>query len=139
MLTEDWIALAVILICLVASFFFSVGFHPVGARWVQEHYTLDSAQETYSYYGPLNLVALNVGYHNEHHDFPNIPWNRLPRLKALAPEFYDTLKSHRSWTRLWLQFLVNPQYNLFSRVERAQEGRAGTKPDVELEPELLKS
>jgi len=111
------------LLYLVASFFFSVGFHPLGARWVQEHYTLDPLQETYSYYGPLNRIALNVGYHNEHHDFANIPWNRLPRLKAMAPEFYDHLKSHRSWTRLWLQFLLDPRYNLFSRVERVRSGQ----------------
>jgi len=108
------------LLYLMASFFFSVGFHPLGARWVQEHFTLDSEQETYSYYGPLNRIALNVGYHNEHHDLPTVPWNRLPRLKAMAPEYYDTLKSHRSWTRLWLQFLLNPQYNLFSRVVRTR-------------------
>ena len=105
---------------LVASFCFSIGFHPLGARWIQEHYTLDPAQETFSYYGPLNIVALNVGYHNEHHDFPGIPWSRLPRLRAMAPEFYDSLKFHRSWTRLWLQFLFDRRYNLFDRVERAR-------------------
>jgi len=110
------------LVYLAASFFFSIGLHPLGARWVQEHYTLNSAQETYSYYGPLNLLALNVGYHNEHHDFPGIAWNRLPKLKAMAPEFYDNLECHRSWTRLWLQFLFDRRYSLFRRVERARKG-----------------
>jgi sphingolipid delta-4 desaturase len=106
---------------LALSFFFSIGLHPLGARWIQEHFTLDSQQETFSYYGPINLVALNVGYHNEHHDLPSIPWNNLPKLRALAPEFYDTLKSHPSWTRLLLQFLFDPQYSVSSRVERFQE------------------
>jgi sphingolipid delta-4 desaturase len=124
------------LVYLLASFFFSVGFHPVGARWVQEHYTLDPVQETFSYYGPLNLLALNVGYHNEHHDFPYIPWNRLPQLKALAPEFYDTLKSHRSWCRLWIEFLLNPQYSLFRRVERVQAGKVALQRTQPPAPEM---
>src|SRR5207302_449642 len=71
---------------LAFSFFFSIGLHPVGARWIQEHYTNDPEQETYSYYGPINRLALNMGYHNEHHDLPSIPWNNLPKLRAMAPE-----------------------------------------------------
>ncbi len=63
---------------LVFSFMFSIGLHPLGARWIQEHYLTAPPQETYSYYGPLNVVALNVGFHNEHHDLPSVPWNRLP-------------------------------------------------------------
>ena len=103
---------------LLCSSLFSIGLHPVGARWVQEHYTLDPVQETFSYYGPINLVALNVGYHNEHHDFPSIAWNNLPRLRAMAPEFYDTLRYHTSWSRLLFEFLFDDRYTLFSRVER---------------------
>jgi len=115
------------------SFFFSVGLHPVGARWVQEHYTLDPDQETFSYYGPINRVALNVGYHNEHHDFPSIAWNNLPKLRALAPEFYDSLRSHSSWTRLLLQFIFDPRYTLFSRVERHLElASAPVNPALEV-------
>lgn len=110
---------------LVFSFFFSIGLHPVGARWIQEHYTRDAEQETFSYYGPINRLALNVGYHNEHHDFPSIPWNNLPKLRALAPEFYDTLRYHTSWSALLYEFLFDPTYTLFSRVERK---RALEKP-----------
>ena len=109
---------------LVFSFFFSIGLHPVGARWIQEHYTIDSDQETFSYYGPVNRVALNVGHHNEHHDFPSIPWNNLPKLRALAPEFYDTLRFHTSWSRLLVQFLFDRRYTLFSRVERPSHSAA---------------
>lgn len=111
------------MIYLWASFFFSIGLHLVGARWIQEHYTTTPEQETASYYGPLNFIALNVGYHNEHHDFPSIPWNNLPKLKALAPEFYDNLQSHTSWTKLLFKFLFDRNYSLFSRVERVEHGK----------------
>jgi len=119
------------------SFWFSIGLHPVGARWVQEHYlTFDSDQETYSYYGVLNLTAFNVGFHNEHHDFPSIPWNKLPRLKKAAPEYYDTLLSHRSWTVLFFRFLFEKEISLFNRIVRKERGRVAltdvSKPDMEL-------
>lgn len=106
---------------LVLSFFFSIGLHPVGARWIQEHYTNDPEQETYSYYGPINLLCLNMGYHNEHHDLPSIPWNNLPKVRSLAPEFYDTLKSHSSWSRLLFQFIFDKRYSLYSRIERMKQ------------------
>jgi sphingolipid delta-4 desaturase len=125
------------LLFMLLSFFFSVGLHPLGARWIQEHYlTLDENQETYSYYGPLNVVAFNVGFHNEHHDFPSVPWNRLPRLKKQAPSFYDTLQSHASWTRLFFRFLFDKNISLFSRTIRQERGKVKltdeSKPDLEL-------
>ena len=68
---------------LFLSSAFAIGLHPVGARWIQEHYlTFPGNQETFSYYGPMNVFALNVGYHNEHHDLMRVPWSRLPALKA---------------------------------------------------------
>lgn len=110
-----WISL----LYLVLSLFFAVGLHPLGARWIQEHYVFENDQETYSYYGPMNRLALNVGHHNEHHDFMAVPWNRLPRVRAIATEYYDTLYYHRSWTKLWLRFLFDPSVTLFDRVVRA--------------------
>ena len=106
-------------------FLFSIGPHPLGARWIQEHYIVEQGQETYSYYGPLNTLALNVGFHNEHHDFPFIAWNRLPQLKAMAPEAYDTLVSHKSWVALWWRFLTDRNITLFSRALR--DGRINGK------------
>ena len=113
-----------------------MGLHPVGARWIQEHYLVFPGQETTSYYGPLNTVALNVGYHNEHHDFPSVPWNRLPEIKRMAPEAYDTLGSYKSWTRLLLRFIFDRQLSLFARQIRSNRGRVAleseVKPDVEM-------
>jgi sphingolipid delta-4 desaturase len=103
---------------LVLSTFFGVGFHVVGARWIQEHYTFVAGQETYSYYGPLNRIAFNIGYHNEHHDLVRIPWVHLPKVKALAPEFYDHLHAHRSWARVLQRFFFDRDLTLYSRITR---------------------
>ncbi len=116
---------------LVASFFFSVGLHPVGGRWIQEHYLVAGPQETYSYYGPLNKIAFNVGYHNEHHDFSYIPWNNLPKVRSIASEFYDTLVYHTSWSALVWQFLTDKELSLFSRTIRDDKGGVRVSRDNE--------
>ncbi len=131
--TMGWSALGY----MGASFMFSVGLHPLGARWIQEHYlVLDKNQETYSYYGGLNGINMNVGYHNEHHDMPSIPWNNLPKLKATAPEFYDNLKYHTSFVKLLFTFLFSQEVGLYSRIVRNERGRVGLDdisiPDVQM-------
>jgi len=118
------------------SLFFSIGLHPLGARWIQRHYlTEDGEQETFSYYGPLNRLAFNVGYHNEHHDFPSVPWNRLPEIRATAPEVYASLSAHQSWARLLWRFLFDRDITLFSRIVRNDRNHVAlddaVKPDVE--------
>ena len=95
-----------------------MGLHPVAGHFIAEHYVFQPGQETYSYYGPLNIFAFNVGYHNEHHDFANIPGSRLPQLRAMAPEFYDSLPSYSSWSGVILDFILNGDLSGFSRVKR---------------------
>jgi sphingolipid delta-4 desaturase len=125
------------LVFMLISFFFSVGLHPLGARWIQEHYlTLDENQETYSYYGPMNALAFNVGFHNEHHDFPSVPWNKLPQLKQKAAPYYDSLQSHQSWTKLFFRFLFDKNISLYSRITRNERGKVAltdeSRPDAEM-------
>jgi len=120
---------------LIASSFFAGSLHPCAGHFIAEHYLWDGlAQETYSYYGPLNMLAYNVsliffttrradphakvGYHNEHHDFPSIPWTRLPVLRALAPEFYDTIPSHPSWPMIIVNFIRDQDVGMFARAKR---------------------
>jgi len=105
-------------IYLFISTIFGLGLHPLGARWIQEHYVVKEGQETYSYYGWLNKITFNIGYHNEHHDFPGIPWNNLVKLRKTAPEFYDTLYYHTSWSKLLFRFFTDRNLTLYSRVER---------------------
>lgn len=56
------------LLYLFLSLWFGYGLHPGAAHFIQEHYTFDDGQETYSYYGILNKPYMNIGFHNEHHD-----------------------------------------------------------------------
>ncbi len=115
-----WLVSPWTFVYFMASAIFAIGPHPLGARWIQEHYVFRKGQETYSYYGNLNTVAFNIGYHNEHHDLPQIPWNRLPRLKRLAPEMYDTLHAHYSWVKLWLRFLFDRKMEVFRMARHNQ-------------------
>ncbi|EIN08936.1 dihydroceramide delta(4)-desaturase [Punctularia strigosozonata HHB-11173 SS5] len=104
---------------LIMSSFFAGSLHPCAGHFIAEHYLWDGlAQETYSYYGPLNALAYNVGYHNEHHDFPSVPWTRLPALRALAPEFYDTIPSHPSWPMVIVNFIRDADVGIFARAKR---------------------
>ena len=112
---------------LMASFFFSVGLHPLGARWIHEHFLTHGEQETKSYYGVLNSVNLNVGYHNEHHDFPSVPWNKLPGIKKSAGKYYDELGYHKSYTLLLLEFLFNKDLSVYSRMARSNRGKNRTQ------------
>jgi len=103
---------------LLLSSFFAGGLNPVSGHFIAEHYVFKEGQETYSYYGPLNYLMFNVGYHNEHHDFPSIPGSRLPELKKIAPEFYDSLYSHKSYVKVILKFITDSAINLHSRIKR---------------------
>ncbi|KIL55828.1 hypothetical protein M378DRAFT_17591 [Amanita muscaria Koide BX008] len=111
------------LIYLWLSSFLAGSLHPCAGHFIAEHFLWDGqSQETFSYYGPLNYISYNVGYHNEHHDFPSIPWTRLPQLRALAPEFYDTLPAHPSWPMVIWNFIRDPEAGLHAQAKRLSKG-----------------
>ena len=103
---------------LLASVFLGGGLHPIAGHFISEHYVFEPGQETYSYYGPLNVFVYNVGYHNEHHDFPKVPGSRLAKVREIAPEFYDNLKYHTSWTKVIKDYICDPAMGPFSRTMR---------------------
>ena len=121
---------------LLLSSLLAGSIHPCAAHFIAEHYvfarsTVKGAKmpkevpipETFSYYGPLNILTYNVGYHNEHHDFPAIPWTRLPKLFVTAREFYEPLPCHKSWPLVLWQFILDKEVGLWCRVKRAEGGR----------------
>ncbi|GBP24887.1 Sphingolipid delta(4)-desaturase DES1 [Eumeta japonica] len=69
-----------VLMYLVLGSLMATGLHPISGHLICEHYMFRKGFETYSYYGPLNWITFNVGYHNEHHDFPAVPGRRLPEV-----------------------------------------------------------
>ena len=138
-----WHVLAV----MVFGSIMAMGMHPVAGHFISEHYIMfkeDLSQaevkdgvavhngkplipETCSYYGPLNWITFNVGYHVEHHDFPSVPGSRLPLVKKMAPEFYDSLPYHSSWSYVIYKYVTDPSVGPFARVKRvnklAEDGR----------------
>lgn len=121
---------------LIMSSFLAGSLHPCAGHFIAEHYVFDQqpkgtrdlascapVPETFSYYGPLNLLTYNVGLHNEHHDFPAIPWSRLPMLHDIAKEFYTDLPHHKSWTWVIWQFIWDKEVGLWCRVKRKEGGR----------------
>ena len=103
---------------LVLGTLFGMGVHPVAGHFIAEHYVMNTGQETYSYYGPLNWLTFNVGYHNEHHDFPFIAGTNLPKVRSLAPEFYDKVPHYHSWSKVILDYIADEKIGPFSRIKR---------------------
>ncbi|KAF9442243.1 hypothetical protein P691DRAFT_779502 [Macrolepiota fuliginosa MF-IS2] len=110
-------------IYFLISSFFAGSLHPCAGHFIAERYLCDGQdQETYSYYGKLNTLAYNVGYHNKHHGFPSIPWTHLPALRKLAPEYYDELPNHPSWPMVIVNFIRDPEVGIFARAKRTAVG-----------------
>ena len=107
------------LVYIVASSLLGMGFHPVAGHFIAEHYVFPGDEvETYSYYGALNYLCWNVGYHNEHHDFPKVAGWRLPEITKIAPEYYEHLPQHKSWTWVLFKYITDKDIGPFNRVIR---------------------
>ncbi|KAG6066494.1 hypothetical protein E4U32_005886 [Claviceps aff. humidiphila group G2b] len=124
------------LLYLLLSSFLAGSLHPLAGHFIAEHYVYETVTptqkdpnnkvpvpETFSYYGPLNWLTYNVGLHNEHHDFPAIPWTRLPAVHAMAKEFYEPLPRHESWVSAIWRFILDENVGLNCRVKRKEGGR----------------
>jgi sphingolipid 4-desaturase/C4-monooxygenase len=97
---------------LLVSSLVAFGPHVLGARRVAEHLTIRRGQPTNSYYGPLNHVSFDVGYHVEHHDFPAVAWRHMRTLRATAREHYDGLATVTSWSHLIVAYFLDPRFSV---------------------------
>ncbi|PVU91666.1 hypothetical protein BB559_004044 [Furculomyces boomerangus] len=120
---------------LLLSVLFGYGPHPGAAHFIQEHYTFVDGQETYSYYGSGNKFYMNIGYHNEHHDFLHIPWSKLPAVKQMAPEFYENLAYHDSWFRVLYLFVTCDLLAPQSRLVRTYQTHIYSKDHYKISPQ----
>lgn len=131
----------------IMSSFLAGSLHPCAGHFIAEHYVLDKNNvprtkklqasnnvsgnlvpaETYSYYGALNMFTWNVGYHNEHHDFPYVAWTKLPELRRIAADFYDPLPQVDSWCAVIWNFCFHDVNSLWCRVKRSGGERQGLK------------
>lgn len=125
------IAAVVVFDCIIGYFFglagvcylvfgtlLGMGIHPVAGHFISEHYVMHKGQETYSYYGPLNWFTYHVGYHNEHHDFPFVTGKNLNKVRAIAPEFYDTIPHYHSWIKVIWDYIMDELISPYNRVKR---------------------
>ena len=125
---------------LIFSTLIVMGLHPMAGHFISEHYIMFSEDikfdkndtiiegvnasngqslipETRSYYGPLNWLSFNVGYHVEHHDFPSVPATKLPMIRKIAPEFYN-IYHHTSWIKVIYQYITDPKVGPYARIKR---------------------
>ena len=63
-------------------------------------------------------MSFNVGYHNEHHDFPRVPGSRLPLVREIASEYYENLAQVKSWPGALWTFVTDDKIELNRRVKR---------------------
>jgi len=102
---------------MIAGTLLGLGLHPCAGHFIAEHYEFTPGQETYSYYGFCNYLNFNVGYHNEHHDFPRIPWSNLPKVREIAPEFYK-LPHYTSYVSVIWRYITDKHIGPAARVKR---------------------
>jgi sphingolipid delta-4 desaturase len=111
-----------VLVYMIGGSLLAMGLHPVAGHFISEHYMFRKGYETYSYYGCLNWITFNVGYHNEHHDFPAVPGSKLPEVKRIAAEYYDNLPQHNSWVTVLYDFVMDPDIGPYARIKRKNRG-----------------
>ena len=103
----------------IISAVLGTGIHPLSGHFITEHYYHNDKNETTSYYGWMNLLTFNAGYHIEHHDFPNIPGSYLPKLHSIVKEYKNNPKVD-SWVKNLCYFIIDDKFTLNNRVKYSE-------------------
>lgn len=69
-------------------------------QYLSEHPGDDTEQPTRSTYWWGDKFLFHTGHHYEHHTFPNVSWNNLPKLRKIAPETFNVANT-RSYFGFW--------------------------------------
>lgn len=85
-----------ILLRLLGALLCSISWHPFALHHYFEHFgissTASNVPKSNSYYGRMNWLTFNIGYHAEHHDNPRLSWDQLPQSKA--PEYTQIVNEY---------------------------------------------
>lgn len=106
---------------LLLCTFLCGGLHPSSGHYLEHVVAREGSADTISYYGVLNYFTYNVGIHACHHDFPNLPWSQLSKVREIAPEFYDKLPVCKSWPGAIARFIFDDSLGLNSRLRRRRK------------------
>ncbi len=115
------------IVYLLLCTYIGLSLHPVSAHVIAEHYEFFQSQDTYSYYGVLNWLNFNLGYHVEHHDFPSVPWHKLPEITRIAPEYYENLPKVGSYSAVLLKYIFEENMGPWSRITLDKKERDAEK------------
>ena len=53
-----------------------------------------------------------------------VPWTNLPKVKEIAIEFYEPLRSHDSWVMCLVNFIMSKDMGPQSRLGRDEEAHS---------------
>ncbi|KAJ2881402.1 sphingolipid delta-4 desaturase, partial [Coemansia asiatica] len=67
-----------------------------------------------------------------HHDFPLVPWTKLPEIKRIAPEYYDNLAYHTSWFAVLYMFITSSLLAPQSRVVRTLDAHRYARKNLKV-------
>jgi len=81
-----WLGIPALLYIWASSYFASAPIHPIATHILLQHIRINKKLKlahVYSYYGPMNVLVFNSGFHREKHLHPKVPWFRLPLIRQL--------------------------------------------------------